>query len=292
MYNPPPQFRPGPHGDIVVSEREMDDAFEEFYIDTFVEFSKFGAIEEFNVCDNPGAHLTGNVYLKYASETQAADALKQLQGRIYDGKPMRGELCTVTNFNEARCRQYSGGMCDHKMCNFLHLKEPAQRLSEKLYRWQLEEWKKNGRPYEPAPPAYPPPKDRGYGRRGDRFNDRRDGGHRRDDRRGGGRWEDDRRGGGRWGDDRGPYRRPSSPGRHRNGDYDDYGARGPQGDPFGRDMRGAQDSSEREIEERLAQVRSALASQQGDHSKKRERPESGFDQDFPERNTKIPKLEQ
>lgn len=281
MYTAPPSFRPGPHGDIMVSEREMDDAFEEFYVDAFTEISKWGALEELNVCANPGAHLNGNVYVKFSSEEQAATALKELNGRTYDGKPLRGELCPVTDFGEARCWQYVSGICDRRMCNFLHLKEPNSRLAHQLFRWQLEEWKKN-RTYERPPPALPPSKERGGGGRGGRFDDRRD--YRRDNRRddrGRPRWDDSNH---RWSDE--PYGRgrSPSPGRYRGGGGGggrrDYG-----GDAFGRDVRGDA-SSEREIEERLAEVRNALAD-----SRKRERPESGFDQDGPERATKAAKYE-
>lgn len=280
MYTAPPQFRPGPHGDIMVSDREMDEAFEEFYVDAFVEFSKIGAIEELHVCANPGVHLAGNVYLKFANEAQAADALKRFNGRLYDGKPLRGELCPVTDFGDARCRQFSSGSCDRRMCNFLHLKEPGNRIQDQLYRWQLEEWKKNR--HLERPPLGAPPTHRERHGYGDRFEDRR-GGFRRDDRRE--RRYDDHR---RFSDSRGP----PSPRRQYGEPFDS--------DPFGRDMRSGggaynegrsrydqPDSSEMEIEAKLAQVRNALAAHQGEphpyeQSRKRERPEFGFDHEGPE----------
>jgi len=264
----------------------MDEAFEEFYVDAFVEFSKVGGIEELNVCANPGAHLAGNLYLKFTNEAQASEALKRFNGRLYDGKPLRGELCPVTDFGEARCRQFSSGSCDRRMCNFLHLKEPASRLQDQLFRWQLEEWKKNRHLERPPPGAPPTLRERqGYG---DRFDDRR-GGFRRDDRRDNRRYDEHRR----FHDERGP----PSPRMHRG---EPFGS-----DPFGRDVRagssGGQkgdhheergsrydmDPSEREIEAKLAQVRNALASHQDEpraheHSRKRERPEYGFDHEGPE----------
>lgn len=269
----------------MVSEREMDEAFESFYVDAFAEVSKWGALEELNVCANPGVHLNGNVYVKFATEAQASSALRELNGRTYDGKPLRGEICPVTDFGEARCWQYVAGVCDRRMCNYLHLKEPDSRLAIQLFRWQLEEWKKNHH-YEHPPPAYPPPKERPPRGRGERFDDRR-GGFRRDDRRGGGRsWDDrdDHRDNRGWEDrDRG-YRGGGSPGRHRGGsDRREYAS----GDSFGRDVKEDTSASEREIEERLAQVRNALAD-----TRKRDRPETGFDQDGPDRATKIAKYEQ
>lgn len=271
MYTSPPAFMAGPHGDVMTSQREMDEAFDEFYTDAFAEISKFGSIEELNVCANPGPHLAGNVYLKFSTEQQAAEALQKLSGRLYDGKPLRGELCPVTDFREARCRQYQSGSCDRRMCNFLHLQEPSARLQDQLYRWQLEEWKKN-RHYERPPPSHPPSHHDWH----DRFDDRRGGG-RRDDRRGRGfNRYDDRR------DDRRFNHRGRSPSPPRHG-------RNFDSDPFGRDARQEQrgyepSNSERDLEERLAKVRSALAAQQdgssaapSENSKKRDRPESGFD---------------
>jgi hypothetical protein len=38
--------------------------FEDFYEEVFEELSKFGTVEEMNVCDNLGDHLVGNVYVK------------------------------------------------------------------------------------------------------------------------------------------------------------------------------------------------------------------------------------
>lgn len=289
MYTAPPAFRPGPHGDVMVSDREMDEAFDEFYVDAFVEMSKLGAVEELNVCANPGQHLAGNVYMKFASESQAAEALRKLNGRMYDGKPLRGELCPVTDFGEARCRQYSNGACDRRMCNFLHLKEPSSKVQQQLYRWQLEEWKKH-RHYERPPPSGPPSMDRSYGGRhgygGDRGGSDRYDRDRYDDRRGRERY-DDRHDSGR------RPRSPSPPPRysrdsHRNGE---------SSDPFGRDMRGAAPpprydagptSEERALEERLAQVRQQLAHSQVD-TRKRERPEGGFDTQGPDHGPKQPR---
>lgn len=284
MYVGPPQYRPGPHGDVTVSEREMEEAFEEFYVDTFAEVSKLGAIDELNVCANPGQHLAGNVYMKFTTEAQASSVLQKLNGRLYDGRPLRGELCPVTDFGEARCRQYSNGSCDRRMCNFLHLREPSAKVQRQLYRWQLNEWKKH-RHLEAPPPAVPPMEryeSRG-GRGGgyDRQDDHRS--NRRDDRR-----YDDRRGPRDY-----PRRgRSPSPDRRRGADQ--------HVDPFGRDARTHPPSyeqgrhegmthSERELEERLAQVRQQLAQAGDGRNAKRERPEYGFEQEGPEHGPKIPR---
>ena len=47
--------------------------------------SKYGEIEEMNVCDNLGDHLVGNVYIKYRREEDAEKACKVLNTRWYDG---------------------------------------------------------------------------------------------------------------------------------------------------------------------------------------------------------------
>lgn len=59
-----------------------------FYNCVYVVFyfcSKYGEIEEMNVCDNLGDHLVGNVYIKYRREEDAEKACKVLNTRWYDG---------------------------------------------------------------------------------------------------------------------------------------------------------------------------------------------------------------
>jgi len=115
-------------------EQESLEHFEEFYEDIFAEFSKFGQVEELNVCDNLGEHLVGNVYVKYTHEEAAEKCVVNLNGRFYAGKPLYCELSPVTNFGEARCRQFDMGECSRGgYCNFMHLKKISQELEKKLF---------------------------------------------------------------------------------------------------------------------------------------------------------------
>jgi len=115
-------------------EQESLEHFEEFYEDIFAEFSKFGQVEELNVCDNLGEHLVGNVYVKYTHEESAEKCVVNLNGRFYAGKPLYCELSPVTNFGEARCRQFDMGECSRGgYCNFMHLKKISQELEKKLF---------------------------------------------------------------------------------------------------------------------------------------------------------------
>lgn len=48
-----------------LTEVQAQEMFDEFFEEVFVECeSKYGEIEEMNVCDNLGDHLVGNVYIK------------------------------------------------------------------------------------------------------------------------------------------------------------------------------------------------------------------------------------
>jgi splicing factor U2AF subunit len=48
-----------------MSEEELQEHFDEFFEDIFLELEeKYGPIEEMNICDNLGDHLVGNVYIK------------------------------------------------------------------------------------------------------------------------------------------------------------------------------------------------------------------------------------
>jgi hypothetical protein len=53
------------------------------------ELSKYGYIDQMNVVENLGEHMSGNVYVKYSDESEAEKALKALHGRFYAGERAR-----------------------------------------------------------------------------------------------------------------------------------------------------------------------------------------------------------
>jgi len=56
---------------------------------------------------------------------------------ILGGRPIVAELSPVTDFREARCRQYDMGECNRGgFCNFMHLAEPSRALHSTLFDWQ------------------------------------------------------------------------------------------------------------------------------------------------------------
>jgi len=119
---------------LEIDDKEIMKHFEEFYEDVFSELSNFGEIEEMNVCDNIGDHLVGNVYIKFFREEDADKAIKGLNGRFYGGRPIQAEFSPVTDFREARCRQFDLGECTRGgYCNFMHLKEITRDLKKKLF---------------------------------------------------------------------------------------------------------------------------------------------------------------
>lgn len=64
------------------------------------------------VADNIGDHMIGNVQAKFVTEDQANGAFNGLNGRFYAGKVITMEFSPVTDFREAKCRQYTEGACD------------------------------------------------------------------------------------------------------------------------------------------------------------------------------------
>jgi len=75
------------------------------------------------VCENVGDHIVGNVYIKFEDEENAADALAGMSGRFYAGRPLEVEYSPVTDFREARCRQFDETSCNRGgLCNFMHIK--------------------------------------------------------------------------------------------------------------------------------------------------------------------------
>ncbi|KAL5020361.1 hypothetical protein ScPMuIL_003253 [Solemya velum] len=119
---------------IQMDELEIQQHYDEFFEEVYVEMEKYGEIEEMNVCDNLGDHLVGNVYVKFRYEDDAEKAVNELNNRWFNGRPIHSELSPVTDFREACCRQYEMGECTRGgFCNFMHLKPISRELRRELY---------------------------------------------------------------------------------------------------------------------------------------------------------------
>ena len=125
--------RPGTSGAPQDAEHEQEH-YEDFYEDVFEELSQFGELVNLGVCDNLGHHLAGNVYAQYREEEQAQAALKGMQGRFYEGRPVIGELSPVTDFQGSTCRQFECGNCPRGgQCNFMHIKAVSRATRKVLW---------------------------------------------------------------------------------------------------------------------------------------------------------------
>lgn len=104
----------------------------------FDELTNFGTVEDIQVCENLGDHMVGNVYVKFSDEEEAEKAVTNLYGRFYAGRPLTCEFCPVTDFREARCRQYDEGNCGRGgYCNFMHIREPSRDLRKHLEKVRI-----------------------------------------------------------------------------------------------------------------------------------------------------------
>lgn len=113
--------------------------FENFYEEIFREFSDYGEILDLVVADNIGEHMMGNVYVKFASEEQAETCFKTLNGKFYNMNQIVVEYSPVTDFREAKCRQYHEGSCERGgYCNFIHpkfmTKQFVKDLTDQMYK--------------------------------------------------------------------------------------------------------------------------------------------------------------
>ncbi|KAJ4440334.1 hypothetical protein ANN_08473 [Periplaneta americana] len=95
--------------------------------------NQYGEIEEMNVCDNLGDHLVGNVYIKFRREEDAEKAVSDLNNRWFGGRPVYAELSPVTDFREACCRQYEMG---HPSFHSI----PKHRLVMPGKGWLRDDW--------------------------------------------------------------------------------------------------------------------------------------------------------
>ncbi|OQR98556.1 splicing factor U2AF 35 kDa subunit [Achlya hypogyna] len=136
MYQNPLSVIIAANGDpSQLDQKSVDEDFEDFFEEVFEELCKFGKVDELNVCDNLGDHLVGNVYAKFDDEECAAAAQKALYGRFYGGRPLICEFSPVTDFREARCRQFDEGTCNRGgYCNFMHIKMVSNAMMRELER--------------------------------------------------------------------------------------------------------------------------------------------------------------
>lgn len=61
-----------------VAESDLVNAvnhFEDFYEEIFIQFAKYGEIEDLVVADNIGDHMIGNVWIKFVQEDAAKEAM-------------------------------------------------------------------------------------------------------------------------------------------------------------------------------------------------------------------------
>ena len=127
-----------------LSPEELQQQFDDFYEDIFIELAKYGEMEDLIICDNMGDHLVGNVYIRYQFEDMAAKCVQELNERFYAGRPLFAELSPVTDFRESCCRQNEMGECNRGgYCNFMHLRYPSRKLKRRIMSAQMLELKES-----------------------------------------------------------------------------------------------------------------------------------------------------
>lgn len=173
MYQRPDMITPGVDAQgQPIDPKKMQEHFEDFYEDLFDELSKYGDIESLNVCDNLADHMVGNVYVQFREEEHAANALKNLTGRYYAGRPIIVDFSPVTDFREATCRQYEEDACNRGgYCNFMHLKRISRELRRQLFGRHR---RRHSRSRSRSPYRHRSYEDRTHGGRHNRRHDDRD----------------------------------------------------------------------------------------------------------------------
>ncbi|KAE9619613.1 hypothetical protein Lal_00038239 [Lupinus albus] len=136
MYQRPDMNAPllDPNQPQSLDPDKVQDHFEDFYEDLFEELNKYGEIQSLNICDNLADHMVGNVYVQFKEEDHSANAVMNLTGRFYSGRPIIVDFSPVTDFREATCRQYEENVCNRGgYCNFMHLKKISRDLRKRLF---------------------------------------------------------------------------------------------------------------------------------------------------------------
>ena len=132
-YNPLiPHVNSG-HSAMAMDALTMQQAYDDFLEEIVEELSRYGKLEDVQIVENLGDHMIGNVYAKYEDEEDAEKALKTLDGRFFAGRVLQAEYSPVTDFSEARCRQFDEDVCDRgPFCNFMHVRSPCNALRKYL----------------------------------------------------------------------------------------------------------------------------------------------------------------
>jgi splicing factor U2AF subunit len=85
------------------------------------------------VVDNLGDHIVGNVYVRYTNEDYAENAIMNINGRFFNGKKIDAQYSSVTDFGNAKCKQYLDGSCKRGgYCNYMHIKPLSKSLKKQL----------------------------------------------------------------------------------------------------------------------------------------------------------------
>ncbi|EGW35073.1 uncharacterized protein SPAPADRAFT_130696 [Spathaspora passalidarum NRRL Y-27907] len=120
-----------------LTPKQIQEIFDQFYRDIFVHFATTGEISQLVVCENENNHLNGNVYVRYKSETDASESMKQLNSEWFNGRPVHCELSPVDSFSEANCRAYETDVCSRgEHCNYMHVRKPTKKLADDLFKAQ------------------------------------------------------------------------------------------------------------------------------------------------------------
>ena len=87
------------------------------------------------VVDNLGDHIVGNVYVKYSDEQYSENALNNINGRFFNGKKISAIFSPVTDFLNAKCKQYIDGSCKRGgYCNYMHVKPLSKSFKKELFQ--------------------------------------------------------------------------------------------------------------------------------------------------------------
>jgi len=152
MFQNPPAAIAMAEGQMVDDRlaEDIQEYFEAFFEEVFLELAKYGEVEDMGVVDNIGDHMIGTVYVKFASDTASEACMQKLSGRFYAGRLLQPEFCPVTDFAEARCRQFDDAQCSRGgYCNFVHWKHFPRASKKRLIKRMHElhpEFRGNERP--------------------------------------------------------------------------------------------------------------------------------------------------
>ena len=112
-------------------EKELQQSFDAFFMDVFLELSQFGKVDDLFVAGNLCPHLYGNVFVRFDECDDAMAAHIGLENRYYAGRKVHSSFVPLEILSSSICNEHN---CIHQSnCNFVHMLVPSKHVQMQCF---------------------------------------------------------------------------------------------------------------------------------------------------------------